>query len=148
MLERWRQWIAAFDASCEDDEWERLAGFLDEEVRYQVSGLPFACTLEGREAVIAGFARSVRGFDRHFDERQWHGIGARFFAPGTITARATGVYRKAGLPLLCFAAHARWDFRDEKIVSMADIYDPEELDLQAALGWLADHGEAMDPAYC
>lgn len=147
MIERWRAWIAAFDACCDDDGWDRLAPFLAEGVRYTVSGTSFACALSGRDAVIAGFAKSVRGFDQRLDERHWFGVGVRVYSPHIVTARSTGVYRRGVLPPLHFSAQSQWQFRDTLIHTMSDVYDPEEADVAAALQWLADHGQDLDPSY-
>ncbi len=147
MLEIWRQWVAAFDRACEDGDWQQLAPFLTEDAVYIVAGVPFACELRGRDAVIAGFARSIAHFDAHFDERRWHGVGIREFAPGAITGRAQGWYRKGDLPPLTFSAHSQWLFRGQQLCVLTDVYDVSEADAQAAFAWLALHGEGLDPSY-
>jgi hypothetical protein len=147
MLERWRAWIAAFDAAAEDDGWSRLEPFLADDVVYAVSGVPFACELRGRGAVIAGFAKSVRNFDRCFGERRWYGVGLRIREPGAITGRAMGVYRLGSLPELTFSAQSLWAFRGDRLSLMTDAYDSEEVDVLSALEWLGRHGEGLDPSY-
>ncbi|MEM6584910.1 MAG: nuclear transport factor 2 family protein [Pseudomonadota bacterium] len=147
MLERWREWIAAFDEAAKTGDWEGLADFLDPEVTYSVSGVPFACSLRGRDTVLSGFAKSIANFDHHFDQRQWFGVGLREFAPDTITGRAMGVYRMAEKPLLSFSAKSLWRFRDDRIVQMNDLYDLAEADVQAALAWLAEHAPSLDASY-
>lgn len=147
MLDRWNAWIAAFDAACVDDDWSRLEGFLTDDVVYSVAGAPFACELRGRALVIAGFARSIRGFDRRFDERRWYGVGIRVREPNAITGRAMGVYRLGSLPPLRFSAQSQWVFRDGRISLMTDVYDTEEADVTGALHWLSRYGEGLDPSY-
>lgn len=147
MLERWNAWIAAFDQACESDDWGPLETFLTEDVVYTVAGVPFACELRGRAAVIAGFQKSVRGFDRKFDRRHWTGVGVRVWAPNAISARAQGRYELAGAPPLTFAAKGHWVFRGDRISVMSDVYDTAEADIAAALAWLAEHGAGMDPSY-
>lgn len=147
LIARWRQWVAAFEAAVVDDGWQRLAPFLTEDVRYIVAGVPFACDLQGRDAVIAGFARSIANFDRRLDSRQWFGVGIRAFAPGAVTGRACGVYTWAGAPPLSFGALSSWFYRGEAIALMTDIYDAAEADAQAALAWIATHGPDLDPSY-
>ncbi|MEO1046005.1 MAG: hypothetical protein AAFX04_11250 [Pseudomonadota bacterium] len=147
MIERWREWIAAFDQCCADDQWQRLEPFLAENVTYSVSGAAYPCHLQGRQKVIDGFASSIRNFDRHFDERQWHGIGIREYPPSVITGRAVGVYRKGDLPVLSFSAKSIWQFDGDMLIAMSDMYDPAEIDVQQGLAWLAEHGAGMDPSY-
>ena len=147
MRERWREWIAAFDQTVETDDWSALKPFLDPDVTYAVSGVPFACSLSGRDAVLGGFAKSIANFDRRFDQRQWFGVGVREFAPDTITGRAMGLYRMEGKPLLHFSAKNLWRFRGDRIIQMNDCHDLAEADVQAALTWLGEHAPDLDASY-
>ncbi|MEM7690127.1 MAG: hypothetical protein AAF291_13995 [Pseudomonadota bacterium] len=147
MIERWNDWIAAFDTAAQTADWEPLKEFLDPDVTYSVAGVQFACSLSGQADVLAGFAKSIRNFDRHFDERAWYGVGVREFEPGTITARAMGVYRMGDKPLLHFSAKGLWQFKGDRIVAMHDRYDVAELDVQNALNWLSQHAPTLDPTY-
>lgn len=147
MIERWQNWISAFDAAVESDDWERLRPLLADDATYTVSGAPFACHLVGADAVLAGFRKSIANFDRHFDQRWWFGVGVREFAPDMVTGRAMGVYRLADKPLLHFSAQSQWRFRDGQVAAMNDIYDLMESDSQAALAWLAEYGSTLDPSY-
>lgn len=147
MIEKWKDWIAAFDSACASDDWAPLAAFLTEDVVYLVAGAPFACELRGREAVISGLRKSVRGFDRRFDQRLWEGVGIKAWGAEAVTARAKGTYHMAGKPALSFAAKGSWYFRGGQICLMTDIYDLGEVDVMDALQWLALHGEGLDPSY-
>ncbi len=147
MLQNWKNWIAAFDAAVEQDDWASLRPFLDEDVTYTVSGVPFACDLAGVDAVLAGFRKSITNFDRHFDKRMWFGVGVRQYAPDVVTGRAMGVYRMGDLPLLHFSAASIWRFKDGKISMMQDCYDLAEADVQAALAWLGEHAPELDASY-
>ena len=147
MIEQWKKWIAAFDAATESDDWESLRPQLSEDVTYTVSGVPFSCHLEGSDAVLSGFKKSITNFDRKFDQRWWFPVGTREFEPNVVKARAMGVYRLGELPLLHFSAPSIWRFQDGKISSMQDCYDVAEGDVQDALGWLAKHAPDLDPSY-
>lgn len=147
MIDRWREWIAAFNQATQSDRWDTLREFLDPEVTYTVSGAPFACSLSGVDAVLAGFAKSIANFDRKFDERGWFGIGVREFAPDTITGRAMGVYRLGDNPLLYFTARSLWRFKEHRIIQMNDMYDLAEADVQAALQWLSQVAPDLDASY-
>ncbi|MEL7318730.1 MAG: nuclear transport factor 2 family protein [Pseudomonadota bacterium] len=147
MMDRWREWIAAFDKAVASDDWDTLREFLDPDVTYTVSGVPFACRLSGVDAVLAGFAKSIANFDRKFDERGWFGVGVREYAPDTITGRAMGVYRLGDHPLLHFSARSLWRFKENRIVQMNDMYDLAEADVQAALAWLTQYAPDLDANY-
>lgn len=150
VIEPWKAWYAAFEQSALDDQWDRLASFLTEDAQYRVSGVPFACAIKGRDAIIAGFAKSFRGFDRKFDRRTHMVVGSRVHEPHHIEAAIWGIYEKAGLPTLAFSATGHWHFDGDRIGLMVDVYDPTRLDSQAAFAWLASYGETLgglDPSY-
>lgn len=147
MLAIFQAWVAAFDASVGDDDWLRLAPMLADDVVYLVTGAPFGCELRGRDAVLAGFARSIANFDRQFDERQWFGVGWRAVGH-CLSGRAMGVYHRAGAPLLSFSAQEQLYLRDDGRISLiCDVYDLTEFDNQRAMAWLASHGAGLDPSY-
>jgi hypothetical protein len=147
MIDRWRAWIAAFDQACTDDDWSRLEPFLTEDVIYAVTGAPFSCEIRGRDAVIAGFAKSIRNFDHKFDERRWFGVGLRQWAPNGISGRAMVYYRLGDKPLVSFSAQSLWLFRGDRLSLMTDVYDTEEADVVATLVQLAELGLDADPSY-
>lgn len=89
----------------------------------------------------------MRGFDRHFDERLWFGVGVRVYPPHIVTGRSMGIYSRGTAPTLHFSAHGQWQFRGPLIHAMSDFYDPEEVDVARALQWLAEHSADLDPSY-
>ena len=130
IIDRWREWIGVFDRACEDDDWSRLAPFLTDDVVYAVIGAPFACELRGRDAVIAGFAKAIRNFDRKFDERRWFGVGIRnSWEPNAVTGRAMGWYRIGDEAPITFSAKGLWLFRGDRLSVIVDVYDTTEHDV-------------------
>lgn len=108
MLTTWDAWYAAFEECAVDRRWERLEPLLAEDARYAVFGVPFACSLKGRAAIIEGFRRSFAGFDQKFDRRTHIVAGSRVTAPGFVEARVWGIYEKQGFPTLAFPADGIW----------------------------------------
>lgn len=147
MIGLWQTWVSAFDACCTDRQWARLVPLLTPDMRYTVAGAPFSCDIVGRDAVIAGFARSIAGFDSHFDERRWIGVGIRESPPNIVSGRATGWYRLGSLPPLSFSAHSVWRFEGQLLGAITEVYDPAEADVQQAMAWLATNGPGLDPSY-
>jgi hypothetical protein len=143
----WTAWITAFEQAVASDNWSGLGGFLTDDVVYRVNGAPFDCQLRGREAVVAGFARSVRGFDRHFAQRAWSPIGIRVYDTGYLTCRIHSAYHLDDAHRISFEATGHWGFRDDKIDLMLDFYDAQQRDVQMALGALAELGDRFDPRY-
>lgn len=147
MLETWKNWIAAFDQAFETDDWDDARRFLTPDVVYIVAGVPFACELRGRDAVIAGFQKSLTNFDRKFDRRGWEAVDVKVWADHAITGLAKGDYTLDGKPPITFSARSAWHFRDGQISLMTDIYDLNEVNAMQALEWLAKHGDGMDASY-
>ncbi|MGF1454177.1 MAG: hypothetical protein ACFB6R_02235 [Alphaproteobacteria bacterium] len=147
IIERHEAWINDFEATVLDDRWERLEPWLMDNVRYIVAGTPFACSLTGRGAVLDGFAKSIRGFDRQFDRRLWLAVGTRSLPPNGVTARIWGQYDKAGLPPLGVPVLGHWFYEDGRIACMVDLYEEDTAEMAAAYQWLAAHGEGLDPSY-
>ena len=147
MIDTWKRWISAFDQAAASGQWQGLRDFLSDDVTYTVSGVPFACHLDGPDAVLSGFARSIANFDNHFDERRWYGVGIREFMPGVVQGRAMGVYILGDLPPLFFSASSSWHFKDGKLFAMHDLYDTAEQDVLDALAWLEAHAPELDPSY-
>nr|WP_070959239.1 nuclear transport factor 2 family protein [Hyphomonas sp. Mor2] len=147
ILETWRAWINAFDRAFETGDWSHAESFLTDDVVYIVAGVPFACELRGRSAVIEGFKKSLSNFDSKFDERRWEAVDLHIWEDHAITAYAKGDYVLAGKPPLTFAAKGQWFFRDNKISVMTDIYDLTQVNVQESLQWLATHGADMDASY-
>lgn len=144
---RWRAWIAAFDDAVARDDFSALGAFLTEDVVYRVHGGPFDCVLRGRQNVVAGFARSVRGFDHRTQGRDWTAIGIRVYDSGYVSCHIHSAYRLDAANRLSFEATGHWGFRGEQIELMVDVYDQGQHDVQLALGTLAALGAHVDPRY-
>lgn len=150
ILDIWAKCYDAFEACAADDQWDRLRPFLTNDAQYRVAGVPFACTVKGADAIIAGFARSFAGFDRKFDRRTHMVVGTRLHEPNLLEMDIWGIYEKAGLPKLAFPALGQVHFDGERIGLMVDIYDATRLEAAAALQWMGMHGLAvggLDPRY-
>ena len=147
ILDRWRDWIKAFDSAFDTGDWSQAGSFLTDDVVYTVAGAPFACEIRGRDAVIAGFRKSLTNFDRKFDARRWEAVDLRVWDDHLITALAKGDYELADKPSISFSARSHWFFRDGKISLMTDVYDMTQVNVLETLDWLAVHGAEMDARY-
>lgn len=147
LLTPWRAFLDAFNTAYETDDWTPLAPMLTEDAEYRVSGIPFACHLRGRDAVIAGFAKSVRNFDRRFAARQHEPVGIRVMEPDTVSAIAWTRYTSADKGAIAVAAHGFWQFRDGRIERMLDVWDATLAENARALAWLAENGAGLDASY-
>lgn len=147
LIESQRAWIKAFDNAVDTDDWQSLERWVTDDVRYVVSGTPFATSLTGREAVLNGLRRSINNFDNRFDRRIWLPVGTRLRETNTVEVRVWSRYEKAGLPPLTFPALSRFTFRGELIELMTDTYEGDLVELQEAYAWLAERPGEYDPSY-
>lgn len=143
----WAGFVETFDEVVASGAWGRLDEFMTEDVRYLVSGVPFACELSGKESVIAGLRRSVENFDAHFDTRHYDAIASREFPPNLIVSDVWSRYGRVGQEPLQFPVRSSFYFRDDRICLLADRYDPDAIELQQAFGWLERHPGPYDPRY-
>lgn len=149
-VETWKAWYSTFEQCALDDRWERLEPLLHDDAQYRVSGVPFACVLRGRDAILSGFRKSFAHFDRRFDRRTHIVAGSRLHEPNHLEAHIWGIYEKKGVPTLAFPATGHWHFDNGRVDLMVDIYDPALRESQAAFEWLAVHAGALkglDPSY-
>ncbi|MEM9123846.1 MAG: nuclear transport factor 2 family protein [Pseudomonadota bacterium] len=147
LLDLHREWLRQFERCVEDGQWDRLYPYLTDDVGYAVCGMPFACNIRGREAVVAGFAKSIENFDKRFDRRVWTAVGTKIYAPNGIRVRIWGHYEKEGYPVLAFPAIGYWTYRDDKIEQMTDLYEEDVVEVQEAFAWIAERPGEFDASY-
>lgn len=134
----------AFEHAYESDDWTSLAPFLAEEIVYEVHNAPFNCRVSGRDAVIAGFRRSLDGFDRKFTRTV--GIGTQIREEGCNVLVHSGIrFERPGIPAIETRLWEIATYRDDRITRILDIYDPGADAIFAQ--WMAEWGEGLDPSY-
>ncbi|MEE4380447.1 MAG: nuclear transport factor 2 family protein [Pseudomonadales bacterium] len=143
----WSGFVETFDEVVVSSDWSRLEEFLTEDVRYLVSGVPFACELSGRTSVLAGLRRSVDNFDAHFDTRHYEAVASREFPPNLIVSDVWSRYVRSGQEPLQFPVRSSFFFRDDRICLLADCYDADAIELQRAFAWLERNAGPYDPRY-
>lgn len=138
-----------FEHTFKDDDWSRLERFFAADAVYEVLNAPFACRIEGRDAVFAGLRKSISGFDRRMDTRRIevlsppHAEGDEFSVGWAVT------YTLGDLPPLRLAARTIARYRDDHIVYLSDDYD--DASGAEALAWIemaqTATGETYDFSY-
>lgn len=142
-------WFDAFEQCVTDGDWTRLVPLLDEDCQYLVIGVPFACHVRGKDAVIEGFSRSIASFDRRFDERLHVAARTRICAADYVRYESFTRYRKAALPPLIVSVDEQLVLRNGRVSMIVDYYDPTLRQTIEATGWLAQYAGALalDPSY-
>jgi len=142
-LSRFMAYAAAFEQTFADDDWSRLEPFFTEDVRYEVSGLPGACKLSGREAVFRGIKKSLDGFDRRMTVRQIVPTAPPSEADGRVTLHGFVRYQREGTPPIELHATIVVDFAGERISHMHDTFTLDG----PAMAWLGRHATDLDGSY-
>ncbi len=144
-LQRFMAYAADFEKTFDDDDWSRLEPYFAEDAVYVVEGIPQACRLEGRDAILRGIRKSLDGFDRRFDGRVIEPDGPPEVEGRRVVLRGAVHYDTPGLPRLSLRMQESAELDDAgRIVELRDTY-PEGQD--EALAWLAEHGAGLDPSY-
>jgi hypothetical protein len=68
--QRYLAYANDFERTLKDDDWQRLEQYFTEAAVFEVKNASFACRLEGRDAVLEGLKKSVKGFDLRCDGRK------------------------------------------------------------------------------
>lgn len=142
-LERFMAYAAAFEQTFVDDDWTRLAPFFADDVTYQVSGLPAACTIHGRDAMFAGMKKSIDGFDRRMSTRKIVGTAPPRESGDTVTFEGFVRYEREGAPAIDLHATLVAEFSGDLIIRMHDTFALDG----AAMKWLFQHARDLDGSY-
>jgi hypothetical protein len=142
-LDRFMAYAAAFEQTYTDDDWTRLASFFTEDVTYQVSGLPAACTIHGRDAMFAGMKKSIDGFDRRMRKRRIVPTAPPVASGDTVTFQGFVTYERDGAPPIDLHATLVATFDGDLICQMHDTFTLDG----AAMQWLFQHARDLDGSY-
>lgn len=145
-LGRFQRYFADFERCLSDDRWDRLADHFTADAVYEVAGVPFACSVRGRAAILAALRRSVEGFDRRLDGRRLAIAGTPRHDACRLTVALDCRYEKAGAPPLDLPLRCEVEIDGGRIARLADLYEDARA-LAAATAWLGEHGAGLDPRY-
>ena len=145
-LTRMMAYAQAFELAHVSDDWSIIAPCFAADAVHCVDGrAPLAMHDEGRDAVVAGLAATVRMLDRRFDARVAEIVEGPIPRADGIWMRFRLTLCRAGLPDLSFEGDhlAVYDGSDT-IVRLDETVAPEDCDAVAA--YLAQHDAALRPA--
>ena len=142
---RFFEYAQDFEQTCLDDDWTRLARHFEPGAVYEVRNIPFACRIEGREAIFSGIKRSLDGFDRRFAERRPEITDPPVESGDTVSVGWQVTYVKPGAPPFLLRGRSTARYRGERIAHLVDEY-PDEMGAEAAR-WVGAHAPEFDAAY-
>jgi ketosteroid isomerase-like protein len=144
-LERFLAYAADFEKTYADDDWSRIRPYFSDDAVYEVQSEAFGGAMKGPDAIAAGLAKSVNGFDRRFDQRTVELIGQPEVADDEMRVTWLVHYEKAGVEPYTLRGSTVVRFRDGRIVHMADVYDAAtDAELR---GWQTRNDLEIDPSY-
>ena len=145
ILERFFDYARDFELTLRDDDWSRLRDYFAPNAQYQVKNSPFACVLDGRDAIFRGIKKSLDGFDRKFPGRKLEVTQAPEVAGDTLALSWAVTYERPGSPPLTLRGRSEARFAGDVITHLSDTYT--EANNQEAASWLRAHGKDIDGSY-
>jgi hypothetical protein len=140
IINRYREYAEAFEATYDDDDWSRLEPYFSKDVTFR-SYYTADIKVAGREAVIEQLRADVEGFDRKFDERHLEFVGEPRQEGGRVAMQWKMTYVKAGAPDLVLLGTETATFAGDLIVLLEGAYAPDTFGEFGA--WLGKYGEFL-----
>ena len=142
---RFLEYAQAFEETFDDDDWTRLTKYLAPDAVYSVRNVPFACGIEGRDAIFRGIKKSLDTFDRRLPKRTIEVTEPPVEDGDTVRVGMAVTYQKPGAPPLVLRGRVSARYRGEIIVEMADVY--EDGVSEAFERWAKEHGAGLSGSY-
>lgn len=144
-LELFGAYAADFEQTYSDDDWGRISERFDPNIRYVVTGSPYDCEIEGRDAVLAGLKKALDGFDRRFENREITANGEPGVEQAKVVFPAHCLYEKAGLSKLEFVLTETVELNANGLITL--IHDDYPGGQDHVKAWLVDNAADFDPTY-
>ena len=133
-----------FEIAYKTDQWDNVARHFNADSTYEVRNTTFECTLNGRDAIVAGFRRSLDGFDRHL-KRTMRVVDGPHENGNELSFTWLGSYFESGIPPLELSARQTLEFQDSRIIKLVDEYLSGYGEI--AKNWIASHKPELNPSY-
>ncbi|TCO78614.1 hypothetical protein [Chromatocurvus halotolerans] len=135
----------AFERAVVDGRWQEVEEMLTEQVTYKVEGVPFACEIDGRAAVMDAFRKSTRAFDATMDFRLLEILSIVRLADNHIRVELLSGYGRDKVGSMTAPVAIEVKTNGSRVSSLRDTYDPTLS--MPALSWLAANLGDADPSY-
>lgn len=139
------RYFQAFEEAISADEWEALENYFHADAKYSVEGVPFACEISGRDAILSAFQKSTGAFDATMDFRMLEIVSMLRVNQNTIRVDLVSGYGRDAIGSMTAPVSMEVTVKDYRIQRLRDIYDPTLT--TPALTWLAVNAPDADPRY-
>jgi len=144
-MAKFLHYFQCFGAALETGNWDAVGDTLTDDARYSVRGVPFACEVTGKKAILEAFKKSTASFDATMDFRLLEVLSMIRLGPDRVRADLVSGYGRDGIGSATAPVSIEVEAREDGIAELTDIYDPE---LTApALTWIAANLGDADPSY-
>ena len=133
-----------FEKAYRTDRWDEVTQHFTADATYEIRNADFACKMEGRDAIIDGFKRSLDGFDRHL-QREMKVVEGPHEDAERLSFVWLGQYTTPNAPALELSARQTLVFRDNKISALVDDFLPGYG--AKATNWVETYRPDLNPAY-
>ncbi|MHA7816303.1 MAG: nuclear transport factor 2 family protein [Pseudohaliea sp.] len=144
-MARFLNYFESFEAALHSGDWDLVGSCLAENARYTVTGVPFACEVEGRAAILRAFRKSTAAFDATMDFRLLEIQSMTRLGPGRIRAELISGYGRNATGATTAPVSVEVQADERGIVELRDSYDQELT--EPALLWIAMNLGDADPSY-
>lgn len=138
-------YFKAFEVAVKEGRWEEVEDTLADQIMYTVEGVPFACEIKGRDAVLAAFRKSTDAFDATMDFRMLEILSLVRLGANHIRVELLSGYGRDAVGSMTAPVTIEVRTDGERISRLRDVYDPA-LTIPA-LSWLAVNISDADPSY-
>jgi hypothetical protein len=144
-ISRFVTYFERFEAALETGNWDAVRACLSENLRYSVEGVPYACTIDGRDKVLSALQKSTAAFDATMDFRLLEVQSIYRLSSNRIRVDLVSGYGRTGTGSVTAPVTMEVAADESGIVELSDCYDPELT--TPALTWIATHLADADPRY-
>ncbi|NIP37736.1 MAG: nuclear transport factor 2 family protein [Candidatus Dadabacteria bacterium] len=141
IIDTFESFAEDFEATLEDDNWDRLKKYFAEDATYLNVGSPDPKS-EGRDAILAFFKADVANNDRKFDTRSLTALTPPKVEGNRLTRHWRCTYTLAGTPDLVLEGEARYVFERELIKEIEQELTADSM--QKYSEWMRKYGDKLE----
>lgn len=140
IIDRFKEFAADFEATVQDDDWNRLERHFTHDATYQNVGGPDPL-IKGRERILAFLKKDVSENDRKFESRTLIALSEPVVRQNRLSRRWQCTYTLTRVPDLVVEGEARYLFEGELIKAIEEEVSSESMEKYAK--WMQEYGSKL-----